>query len=502
MITQAPALLTAPTREAFRALAAGHNLIPVTHELMADAETPVSLFRRFLDEPHAFLLESVEGGERWASHSFIGLNPFATMTAVGDAITLSQDGETRTLTGDPVTALRDLLAGFNPAAVPGAPRFTGGAVGYFGYDTVRHMERLPEAAGAGLPMPESAWMLPSELLIYHNLSHRVQLVHLARVAPGEDADAAYERATAAIKALRARLAAPAPAPAAPVASPGPLEFRANMTESTFKGHVEAVKEHIRAGDAFQVVLSQRFEADTPAPPFDVYRALRAINPSPYMYYMRIAGATIVGASPELLFRVESDRLTVRPIAGTRPRGATPAEDADLEAGLLADPKELAEHVMLIDLGRNDVGRVAELGSVRVVDRMVIERYSHVMHLVSSVEGRMPVGTDAFDALRATFPAGTLSGAPKVRAMQLIETHEPTRRGLYGGVVGYFGFNGGADLAIAIRTMVEVEGTKYFQTGAGIVYDSDPDAEYQETLHKARAITRAIEAAHAGLDSLS
>jgi anthranilate synthase component 1 len=251
-----------------------------------------------------------------------------------------------------------------------------------------------------------------------------------------------------------------------------------------------------------VVISQRFEATTPAAPFDVYRALRGINPSPYMYCLRFPEATVVGASPELLFRVEGDRLTVRPIAGTRPRGATPAEDAALEASLKADPKELAEHVMLIDLGRNDVGRVAALGSVKVMDRMVIERYSHVMHLVSSVEGTLAPGKDAFDALRATFPAGTLSGAPKVRAMALIEAHEPVRRGLYGGVVGYFGFGGNADLAIAIRTMVAIGDTKYFQTGAGIVYDSDPASEYAETLHKARALKRALEAAHAGLDALS
>jgi anthranilate synthase component 1 len=502
VITASPTIATVPTREAFCALAAQGNLIPVTCELMADAETPVSLFRRFLDEPHAFLLESVEGGERWASHSFIGLNPFATLTASGDTITVTEHGATRTLTGDPVAALQALMAGFTPVDLPGLPRFSGGAVGYFGYDTVRHMEKLPAHAGPGLPMPEAAWMLPSELVVYHNLSHRVQLVHLALIAPGEAPEAAYERAQTAIGALRARLAAPAPAPTATRRAEGPMGLAANMDEATFTGAVETVKEHIRAGDAFQVVLSQRFEATTPAAPFDVYRALRAINPSPYMYYMRFPESTVVGASPELLFRVEADRLTVRPIAGTRPRGATVAEDAELEAGLLADPKELAEHVMLIDLGRNDVGRVAALGSVKLVDRMVIERYSHVMHLVSSVEGRLAPGKTAFDALRATFPAGTLSGAPKVRAMQIIESLEPTRRGLYGGVVGYFGFGGNADLAIAIRTMVAVGDRKYFQTGAGIVYDSDPTKEYEETLHKARALKKALEAAHVGLDTLS
>jgi anthranilate synthase component 1 len=501
VIAASPNLATVPTREAFCALAAEGNLIPVTCELMADAETPVSLFRRFLDEPHAFLLESVEGGERWASHSFIGLNPFATLTAQGDTITVNELGRTRTLSGDPVATLQALMADFTPVALPGLPRFAGGAVGYFGYDTVRHMEKLPTTAAPGLPMPEAAWMLPSELVVYHNLSHRVQLVHLARIAPGESPEVAYDRAQTAIAALRARLAAPAPAPTGHRAE-GPMRLEANMDEAAFVGAVETVKEHIRAGDAFQVVLSQRFEATTPAAPFDVYRALRAINPSPYMYYLRFPDATVVGASPELLFRVESDRLTVRPIAGTRPRGATPAEDAALESGLLADPKELAEHVMLIDLGRNDVGRVAALGSVKLVDRMVIERYSHVMHLVSSVEGQLAPGKTVFDALRATFPAGTLSGAPKVRAMEIIESLEPTRRGLYGGVVGYFGFGGNADLAIAIRTMVALGDRKYFQTGAGIVYDSDPAKEYEETLHKARALKKALEAAHAGLDTLS
>jgi anthranilate synthase component 1 len=493
-------LALTPDRETFRALAAQGNLIPVSLTLLADMETPVSIFRRFESEPYAFLLESVQGGERWASHSFIGVRPFATLRAEGRDVTVTVDGETRHLETDPVEALRTLLGSFAPVEYPGLPRFAGGAVGYFGYDTVRHFERLPVLAEDDLPMPDACFMLAEDMVVFHHLSCNIQLLHMARLAPGEDADAAYDRAEAAIAALHTRLAAPMP-PLAAKTSDAPLTFSANFTEAQFLDTVEAAKEHIRAGDIFQVVLSQRFSVDTPATPFDIYRALRAINPSPYMYCLRFPESTVVGASPEVLFRVEGTELTVRPIAGTRPRGRTPEEDLALEASLKADPKELAEHVMLIDLGRNDVGRVAALGSVKVVDQMVIERYSHVMHLVSSVSGTLASGLDAFDALKATFPAGTLSGAPKVRAMELIEKFEPTRRGLYGGVVGYVGFNGNADLAIAIRTLVAFGDTKVFQTGAGIVYDSDPSSEYQETLAKARAIRRAIECAHAGLHSL-
>lgn len=489
-----------PSREDFIALAAKGNVIPVYEEVIADSETPVSLFRRLNDEAGTFLLESVEGGEKWASHSFIGLDPFLTLTSTGRAVTIVRDGVEETTDGDPVVALRALMAGFKPVEVAGLPRFAGGAVGYFGYDVVRFVEDLPElAAPHGLPLPDAAWMFPGSLVVVNNLSHRLQLVHLARLSEGEEAGAAYDRAAEAIASLKRRLAAPPPPFSQP--SGAAIDVLANFTQASYEASVDEVKEHIRAGDVFQLVLSQRFQVEADVAPFDVYRALRVINPSPYMYYLRFPTATVVGASPELLFRVAGDRLTVRPIAGTRPRGATPEEDLANEASLKEDPKELAEHVMLIDLGRNDVGRVARLGSVKVVDQMVIERYSHVMHLVSSVTGELAAGKDAFDAFKSTFPAGTLSGAPKVRAMQLIEGFEPVKRGLYGGAVGYFSFNGDADLAIAIRTLVATGKTFTFQAGGGLVYDSVPTLEYQETLHKSRAPRRALELAAEGLPGL-
>ena len=493
-----------PDRDTFVRLAAEATLVPVVQQLLADTETPVSLFTRLRDEPGAFLLESVQGGERWASHSYIGLDPFQVLTAHGDRCVLQRDGQTETRTGNPVQLLRALLAEQTAATVEGLPRFAGGAVGFFGYDVVRWVERIPTHIQADTDVPDAAWVIPGSLLVFDNLSHRLQLVRLARTGDGIDPGQAYDRAVADLARLRERLRTPA-APPLPATTPdidAEPEWRADRTQADFEDAVDRAKEHIRSGDVFQLVLSQRFAARTHATPWDVYRALRVVNPSPYMYFLNLPGVKVVGASPELLFRVEGRDLTVRPIAGTRPRGRNPAEDAALEAELRADPKEVAEHVMLIDLGRNDVGRVAEMGSVRLVDRMVVERYSHVMHLVSSVTGTLRVGCDAFDAFASAFPAGTLTGAPKVRAMQLIEEMEPTRRGVYGGAVGYFGFDGAADLAIAIRTLIATpDGELTFQAGAGIVYDSDPRAEYQETLHKSGALRRAIKLAHRGLDVL-
>ncbi|HEY9724702.1 MAG TPA: anthranilate synthase component I family protein [Oscillatoriaceae cyanobacterium] len=480
-----------PERAAFRALAAEGGLIPLMLERPCHGETVPDLFRRLLDEPTAFLLESLPGD----GPACMGLKPLAVLRAEGSRVTI-EEGDRRTVQeSDPIQALRELLQTYAPASSIGLPRFAG-AVGYFGYDTVRHIERLPEHAAAGLPMPEACWLIPGELVEVDPKAERLRMVHLAKLAPGEDVDAAYDRARASLEALDARLRAPLSKGEPPLHDEAPT-FVPGMSREQFCDEVESLKEHIRAGDIFQGVLSQRFEARSDAAPFAVYEALRAINPSPYMYCLKLPEATVVGASPELLFRLEGETLTVRPIAGTRPRGRTPDEDQAHETSLKADPKELAEHVMLVDLGRNDVGRVAAIGSVRVADRMVIERYSHVMHLVSSVEGRLPGDRDAFDAFRATFPAGTLSGAPKIEAMTLIERHEPVRRGLYGGTVGYFGFDGDAQLAIAIRTTVAIDGTYYFQTGAGIVYDSEPEKEYQETLDKARALRAAITRAHTG-----
>jgi len=395
-------------------------------------------------------------------------------------------------------ALHEILRAYVPVHFEGLPRFAGGAVGYFSYDTARLLERLPEIATDNDAIPDALWMLPGELVIFDNRTQRVVLMHLARVTATDDPDPAYSLAEERLNHLHALISSPAGVEHAPrLPGTAPVDFRANFTRAGFEEAVESVQQHIRAGDIFQMVLSQRFTVETDAPTFGVYQALRVINPSPYLYYLRFPEVTIIGSSPELLLRLEGRKLTVRPIAGTRPRGATDAEDRALEASLRTDPKEIAEHVMLIDLGRNDVGHVAEIGSVRLEDRMVVERYSHVMHLVSSVTGILAKGLDAIDAFRATFPAGTLTGAPKIRAMELIERFEPVRRGLYGGAVGYFSFNGDADLAIAIRSLSARRGIMAFQAGAGIVYDSVPSREYEETLHKASALRRAIEVAHAG-----
>lgn len=496
-MTQAIGSDVKPDLSSFRALAREGNVIPVWIELPANGETPVSLFERLAGDDAAFLLESVEGDGRWAAHSFIGMHPWLMLRACGGDVTVTENGIERTTREDCITALRALLGDYVAAHGEGLPRFAGGAVGYFSYDTVRQIERLPVIASSGDATPDAIWMLPGDMAIFDNREQRVQLLHLARVADGDDAGVVYGRAVEKVRAMQALLQeTQSSASAERAGAPGPLDFRSNFTQPAFESSVAAVQEHIRAGDIFQLVLSQRFATDTDVPPFQVYQALRAINPSPYLYYLRFPEITIIGSSPELLFRLEGRTLTVRPIAGTRPRGATDLEDRTLEASLLADPKELAEHVMLIDLGRNDVGRVADIGSVRVTDQMVVERYSHVMHLVSSITGALATGLDAFDAFRATFPAGTLTGAPKIRAMQLIEQFEPVRRGIYGGAVGYFSFTGDADLAIAIRTMTVSAGTLSFQAGAGIVYDSVPAREYEETLHKAGALRRAIELAHA------
>ena len=487
-----------PDRETFRQLSRQGNVIPVWVDLPADGESPVTLFQRLDAGDAGFLLESAEGDGQWAAHSFIGMNPWLVLRARGGLVTITDESGTRALQANSLDTLHEVLRAYVPVHQDGLPRFAGGAVGYFSYDTVRLIERLPEVAVDDNVVPDALWMLPGELVVFDNRTQRVMLLHLARVPETGDPDLAYSLAEQRLGYLHALITSPVGTKNSPaVASSATLEFRANFTRADFELAVGSVQEHIRAGDIFQMVLSQRFTVETDVPPFDVYRALRAINPSPYLYYLRFPEITIIGSSPELLLRLEGRKLTVRPIAGTRPRGATDTEDRALEASLRADPKEIAEHVMLIDLGRNDVGRVAEIGSVRLEDRMVVERYSHVMHLVSSVTGTLAKGLDAIDAFRATFPAGTLTGAPKIRAMELIERFEPVRRGLYGGAVGYFSFNGDADLAIAIRSLSARSGTVTFQAGAGIVYDSIPSREYEETLHKANALRRAIEVAHAG-----
>ena len=497
-----------PTLDEFRALARGPaNLIPVTREFAADLETPVSVYLKLMEEPGAsFLLESVEGGEQVGRYSFVGVGLHRRVELRGETIVWSGEdaGPRETAAGgDVLDALRAELARFRPAPMPGLPRLSGGAVGYLGYDVVRFFERLPRTAGPGLDLPDALFLLVDTVVVFDHARHRLILLANAHVPEGADVEAAYVDALRRIDRLAERLLRPLPA--VPSRRWGATHgngraVEANMTRAQHEAMVLRAKEYIAAGDIFQVVLSQRFSRHTSAHPFAVYRALRMLNPSPYMFYFNFAplDLQVIGASPEMHVRLEDGLATVRPIAGTRRRGANQAEDEALAAELLADPKERAEHVMLVDLGRNDVGRVCEFGSVRVRDLMTIERYSHVMHIVSHVEGRVRPGLDAYDLMRATFPAGTVSGAPKVRAMEIIEELEGQRRGLYAGAVGYFSYDGSMDTCIAIRTMVMQGDRVYVQAGGGIVADSEPAAEYQESVNKARALLVAVETAEAGM----
>jgi len=489
-----------PSFEELAALAEQGSLVPITCELLADTLTPVSAFAAVGAELGSYLLESVVGGEKWARYSFVGYEPELIVRAVGDRFEVQRaDGVQVQTVEDPWQALREVLAGYQPAPVKNLPRFWGGAVGFVAYDAVRGFE--PTVTGrhkdAAREQPLFTFAIGGTVLVFDNLRHTIRVVVSARIEDRSQLRVAYDAAVARIARAEQLLRQPPglrvmPAPAAHP----PLRVPASsFSREGFSAAVERCKEHIRRGDIFQVVLSQRFRlpnegVDT----YDVYRALRVINPSPYMYFLRLGSVTIAGASPEVMVRLEHGRAEVRPIAGTRPRGADPEEDARIEQELFADPKELAEHVMLVDLGRNDLGRISEIGSVQIKERMVCERYSHVMHITSNVEGQLAPGRDAIDVLRATFPAGTLSGAPKVRAMQIIEELEPEVRGVYGGAIGYIGFDGNMDLAIAIRTVVERDGELWVQTGAGIVEASDPAAEYQETINKAKAVLAAIEAA--------
>jgi anthranilate synthase component 1 len=486
-----------PSREEFRARAGRANLIPVYREIVSDTDTPVSAFAKLGGEPYSFLLESVVGGEKWAAYSFIGAAPMCVLTwQRGVARVEWMDGSGRVdeqATADPAAALGALMDSFRPDPTEGLPRFFGGAVGYFGYDVVRAFERLPERATEDLELPACRFVITDTLVIFDNLRQTLKVVRNVRVREGEPPDAAYDAACARIDALVERLRAPAP-PLAPIE---PLRRqlgarRSNFPEADYLAAVERAKEYILAGDAFQIVLSQRFEIDRAGvDPLSIYRALRVINPSPYMFHLVYPDAYVTGASPEVMVRLEGDVVELRPIAGTRPRGRTEEEDVRLGFELLADSKERAEHVMLIDLGRNDVGRVAQTGTVAVTEMMSVERYSHVMHIVSNVRGQLAKGLSAMDVLRATFPAGTLTGAPKIRAMEIIEELEPTRRGIYGGAVGYVSFTGNMDLAIAIRTLVTKGERVYVQAGGGIVAQSIPDTENRECQNKASAALQAL-----------
>ena len=493
---------------AFRQLAdAGYNRIPVTLETLADLETPLSLYLKLANAPYTFLFESVQGGERFGRYSFIGLPAHTRLSVSGHEVTRIVNGQVvdaRTV-ANPLDDIAAYQASFKVPQQPHLPRFCGGLVGVFGYDTVRYIEpRLAKGVHPDpLGTPDILLMLVETLAIVDNLSGKLTLVHYADPAQGGPAHA-FASARELLEGLQQRLHAPAVAPEVGPALVAPQPPVSLFGEAEFKAAVLKAKDYITEGDIMQVVLSQRMTKPFHAHPLSLYRTLRALNPSPYMFYVDAGDFHVVGSSPEILVRLENQpvdqpaKITLRPIAGTRPRGATPEEDAALAADLLADEKECAEHTQLLDLGRNDVGRVARTGSVKLTDRMVIERYSHVMHIVSNVEGDLQPDLSAVDVLKATFPAGTVSGAPKVRAMEIIDELEPVKRGVYAGSVGYLGFGGDMDLAIAIRTAVIKDGVLSVQAGAGIVADSNPDAEWQETQNKARAVIRAAELAEAGL----
>ncbi len=471
------------------------NLVPVSCEVLADLETPITAYMRLRGLPHAFLLESAEGSEKIARYSFLGGDPRLTVRASEAGVEVTEGGVTERYTEDPLTVARAVLRRYRPVADPTLPRFFGGLVGYFGYGLVRTIERLPNTPPDDTGLPMCSLALADTVLIFDHARHRIRIVSNAFIEDG--AERAYQAARARIEAWLDRLRRPLPQQ--PSAPPSPLRLRSNMTRERYLASVERCKEYIHAGDAFQIVFSQRFQAEIGSlDPFAIYRALRMVNPSPFMFFLEDQGATLVGASPELLVRLEGDLVEMRPIAGTRPRGLTDEEDRRLAEELLADEKERAEHVMLVDLTRNDVGRVSRYGTVRVPDLMTIERYSHVMHIVSAVQGRLLPGKDGFDVLRAVFPHGTVSGAPKVRAMEILDELEPTARGPYAGAVGYVGYNGALDTCIAIRTLVVKDGVASVQAGGGIVADSVPAAEYDETINKAKALVRAIEMAGRGL----
>jgi anthranilate synthase component 1 len=476
--------------------AQGFNRIPLAREVLADLDTPLSTYLKLAKGPYSYLFESVQGGEKWGRYSMIGLPCRSLLRVCGETISLERDGETiETLTTtDPLAWIEEFQSRFRVPDVPGLPRFTGGLVGYFGYDTVAYIEpRLKADKPDPLGSPDILLMVSEEVVVFDNLSGRLFIV--VHAEPGQ-MEAGQHR----LDELEQLLRAPADlstheCPARHVTED---EFISGFTEEGFKDAVRKAKDYIVEGDIMQVVLSQRLSIPFEAPSLDLYRALRSLNPSPYMFFMDLGDFQVVGSSPEILVRLEDDEITVRPIAGTRRRGYTEEEDRALEEELLADPKELAEHLMLIDLGRNDAGRVSVTGSVKLTEKMVVERYSHVMHIVSNVTGRLVPGESAIDVLRATFPAGTVSGAPKIRAMEIISELEPVKRGVYAGAVGYLAWNGNMDTAIAIRTAVIKDGTLHIQAGAGIVHDSKPELEWKETMNKARAVFRAVAMAEAGL----
>lgn len=494
------------TPELFEQLAReGYNRIPVSREVLADLDTPLSTYLKLANAPFSYLLESVQGGEKWGRYSIIGLPCRTILRVQGYDITVTTDGEIveRCRVEDPLAYIEKFQQRYKVPDVPGLPRFHGGLVGYFGYDTVRYIEpRLAKSAPADpIGTPDILLMVSERLVVFDNLSGKLHLIDLVDPSQPNAYEQSQQRLSNGVRKLRqagsVEQLLPRHEPKGPSVSE--QDFVSGFTQAGFEAAVEKIKGYVLAGDVMQTVLAQRMSIPFTAEPLNLYRALRFLNPSPYLYFFNLEDFHIVGSSPEILTRVEDGQVSVRPIAGTRKRGATEAEDQALEAELLSDPKEIAEHLMLIDLGRNDAGRVSETGSVKVTDKMVVERYSHVMHIVSNVTGTLKPGLSNIDVLRATLPAGTLSGAPKIRAMEIIDELEPVKRGIYGGAVGYMAWNGNMDTAIAIRTAVIKNGTLHIQAGAGVVADSVPRLEWKETMNKGRAMFRAVAMVEQGLD---
>ena len=485
-----------PNFDEFKKLVDGHDRVPVVRQLLSDGLTPVSAFYKIDDGQSACLFESVIGGEKVGRYSFLGVKPFLTISAFGNKVTVRRGEEVHSFDSEnPLDDLRGEIAKIRVASVEGLPPFTGGAIGYAGYDVIRYVENLPNAPADDRGLPDMSFGFYDQLIIFDHVKKTLNLLVLADVS-NDEPQAAYENALQQLETLTQTLQSPdRQLNCMDIESAGhdeDMEFTANFTQESFGKAVEDCVEYIKAGDIFQVVISQRLQVEIECDPFEIYRTLRVINPSPFMFLLREGGATLVGSSPEIMCRVVDGLVTVRPLAGTRRRGRTNEEDLALEEELINDPKERAEHVMLVDLGRNDVGRVAQFGSIQIPDVMIVERYSHVMHISSTVTGQLRDDCDSFDALAASLPAGTVSGAPKVRAMEIIDEMEPHRRGPYAGAVGYIDFNGNMDTCIALRTMVIKDKTAYLQAGAGIVADSSPKLEYEETLNKARVLLRTIE----------
>ena len=486
-----------PTFKEFCRLAEQGNLVPVYQELLMDLETPLSFFKRLERDRYAFLLESVEGSEHWARYSFLGSRPRLVFKSRGKQVEIIEDGKKRKHESEmPLETLKKLVGNYRPVTVAGVPPFFGGALGYVAYDAVEQFHGIANSKNPPFDAPEIFFLFVQTLIAFDNLKHTIKIIDNVHLESGTNLVTAYEGATERIRKIISSLQKKPRGIEPRELSNGKAQkqFLSNLNREGFQKAVIKAKEYIQAGDIIQTVLCQRLETETVADAFEIYRALRFINPSPYMFYLELEDLRIIGSSPETMVRLTGDTIELRPIAGTRPRGATPEEEQALEADLLADPKERAEHIMLVDLGRNDVGRIAEIGSVEVNELMGIERYSHVIHIVSNVRGKLATDKSSFDLFVSAFPAGTVSGAPKIRAMQIISELEPEKRGLYAGAIGYFGYNGNLDTCIVIRTIV-MQGSKVFiNAGAGIVADSDPDLEYQETLNKARAMFRAVELA--------